>query len=112
MVKNPPAIQEVPVQFLGQEDPLEKKMATISSILAWEISWTEETGGLQSTRSQGIKHDLATKPLLPFIVCVHTQLCPALATSWTVAGQAPLSMGFSPGKNTEAGCHFLLQGIF
>ena len=46
MVKNPPAMQETRVQSLGREDPLEKKMATHSSILAWEIPWTEESGGL------------------------------------------------------------------
>ena len=46
MVKNPPAMQEMRVQSLGREDPLEKKMATHSSILAWEIPWTEESGGL------------------------------------------------------------------
>ena len=46
LVKNPPAIQETPVEFLGWEDPLEKEMATLSSILAWEIPWTEEPGGL------------------------------------------------------------------
>ena len=48
MVKNLPAIQETRVQSLGQEDPLEKGMATHSSILAWKIPWTEESGGLQS----------------------------------------------------------------
>ena len=48
MVKNPPAIQETWVQFLGQEDPLKKGMAIHSSILAWRIPWTEEPGGLQS----------------------------------------------------------------
>ena len=48
MVKNLPAMQESQVQPLGQEDPLEKEMATHSSILAWEMSWTEEAGGLQS----------------------------------------------------------------
>ena len=48
-VKNPPAVQEMPVQSLGREDPLEKEMATHSSILAWETPWTEELGGLQST---------------------------------------------------------------
>jgi len=47
-VKNLPAIQETWVQSLGQEDPLEKGIATHSSILAWEIPWTEEPGGLQS----------------------------------------------------------------
>ena len=45
-VKNLPAMQEIWVQFLGQEDPLEKGMATHSSILAWRIPWTEETGRL------------------------------------------------------------------
>ena len=52
MVKNPPAMQETRVQSLHQEDPLEKKVATCSSILAWEIPWTEEPGGLQSIESQ------------------------------------------------------------
>ena len=46
MVKNVPAMKETQVQSLGQEDPLEKEMATHSSILAWEIPWTEEPGGL------------------------------------------------------------------
>ena len=46
MVKNPPAMQETWVQFLSWEDPLEKEMATHSSILTWEIPWTEETGGV------------------------------------------------------------------
>ena len=46
MVKNPPAIQETQVQSLGQEDPLEKGMATHSSILTWRIPWTEEPGRL------------------------------------------------------------------
>ena len=52
MVKNPPAKQETWVQFLGQEDPLEKEMAIHSSILAWRIPWTEEPCGLQSMGSQ------------------------------------------------------------
>ena len=46
LVKNLPAMQETQVQFLGQEDPLEKEMATHSSILAWRIPWTEEPGRL------------------------------------------------------------------
>ena len=49
MVKNPPAMPETRVQSLGCEDPLEKRMATHSSILAGEIPWTEEPGRLQST---------------------------------------------------------------
>ena len=48
VVKNPPAMQETWVRSLGQEDPLEKEMATHSSILAWETPWTEEPGALQS----------------------------------------------------------------
>ena len=48
MVKNPPAVQETLVPSLGWEDPLEKETATHSSILAWEIPWTEELGGIQS----------------------------------------------------------------
>ena len=48
VVKNLPAMQEMQVQFLGWEQPLEKDMATHSSILAWDIPWTKEPGGLQS----------------------------------------------------------------
>ena len=51
-VKHLPAMQETQVQSLGQEDPMEKEMATHSSILAWKILWTEEPGGLQSMGSQ------------------------------------------------------------
>ena len=50
-VKNPPAMQEIQVQSLGGEDPLEEKMTSHSSILAWEIPWTKETGRLQSLES-------------------------------------------------------------
>ena len=52
LVKNLPAMQQTCVQFLGQEDLLEKEMATHSSVPAWRISWTEEPGGLQSMGSQ------------------------------------------------------------
>ena len=52
-----PAMWETPVQSLGQEDPLEKEMATHSNILAWRIPWTEEPGKLQSTWLQRIRHD-------------------------------------------------------
>ena len=51
-------------QFLSQEDPLEEGMATHSSILAWRIPWTEEPGGLQSTGSQTVRHDLAQASLV------------------------------------------------
>ena len=56
-LKRLPEMQETWVQFLGQEDPLEKEMATHSSILAWRIPWTEEPGGLQSMGSQRFGHD-------------------------------------------------------
>ena len=52
MVKNLPAVQETQVQSLSRENPLEKEMATPSSILAWRIPWTEEPGRLQSMGSQ------------------------------------------------------------
>ena len=57
MVKNLSAVQETWVQSLNWEDPLEKEMATHSSILAWRIPWTEEASGLQSTGSQKVGHD-------------------------------------------------------
>ena len=57
MVKNLPAVQETQVQSLGREDPLEKEMATHSSILTWRILWREEPGGLQSMVSQRVEHD-------------------------------------------------------
>ena len=57
MVMNPPATQETQVRSVGREDPLEKEMATHSSILAWRIPWTEEPGGLQSMESQRVRHN-------------------------------------------------------
>ena len=56
MVKRLPTMQETQVQSLGQEDPLEKEMATHSSILAWKIPWTEKPGTLQSMGSQRARH--------------------------------------------------------
>ena len=57
MVKTLPAMQETQIQSLDWEDPLEKRMATHSSILAWRIPWTGEPGGLQSTASQRVGHN-------------------------------------------------------
>ena len=54
MLKNLPAMQEIWVQSLGQDDPLEKEMATHSSILAWRSLWAEEPGGLQSLGLQRV----------------------------------------------------------
>ena len=57
LVKNPPAMRETWVRSLGQKDPLEEGVATHSSILAWRIPWTEESGGLQSMGSQRVGHN-------------------------------------------------------
>ena len=69
MVKNLPKMQETWVRSLDQEDLLEKGMATYSSVLAWRIPWTEESGGLQSLGSQGIGRDCVTE---------HAQVCPSV----------------------------------
>ena len=61
VVKNPLAMQEMQVRFLSKGDFLEREMTTHSSSLAWEITWTEEPGGLQSMGSQRVGNDLATK---------------------------------------------------
>ena len=57
-------MQETWVRFLGLEDPLEKEMATHSSILAWKIPWTEEPGGLQSMGSQRVGHESGTYSMM------------------------------------------------
>ena len=57
IVKNLPAMQETQIQSLGWEDPLEKELATHSSVLAWRSPWTEEFGRLQSKGSQRVRHD-------------------------------------------------------
>ena len=57
LVSNLPAVQEIQIRSLGREDPLEKEMATHSSILTWRIPWTEEPGRLQSTGLQRVGHD-------------------------------------------------------
>ena len=57
VIKNLPAKQEMPVQSLGQEYPLDKEMATHSSILAWELPWTKEPGGLQCMGLQTVRWD-------------------------------------------------------
>ena len=72
-VKNLPAMQETWVRSLGQEDPLEKGMATHTSILAWKIPWTEEPGGLQPIASQRVGHKSA---------CTHTLGSNIVNESW------------------------------
>ena len=69
IVENLPALWETQVRSLGGEDPLEKGMATHSSILAWRIPWTEEPGGLQSMRLQRVD---TTERLTPFTAFTFT----------------------------------------
>ena len=69
MVKNPPAMQETQVRSMGREDPLEKRMATHSSILAWRIPLTEEPGGLQS---MGLKSQINTMQVVYPLICEWT----------------------------------------
>ena len=66
-IKNLSAMQETIVQSLGQEDPLKKEMATHSSILPWEIQWTEEPGRLRFMRLQRFGHDLANEQQQQFV---------------------------------------------
>ena len=90
-------MRETWVQSLGREDPLEKEMATHSSILAWRIPWTEEPGGLQSTGWQrvGRLSDFTHFTRPPYLLlCSTAKLC-LFVTPWTAAHQAPLSVGFS-----------------
>ena len=77
MVKNLPAMQENWVQSMDQEDPLEKGMATHSSILTWKIPWTEEPGRLQFTGLQKVRHGLVTNTF----TYVHS----LLLLKWSIA---------------------------
>ena len=75
MVENLPAVQKTWVRSLGQEDPLEKGMATHSSILAWRIPWTEKPGQLQSMGLQRVKQDCATNSFTSLCVFGHVLIC-------------------------------------
>ena len=75
-VKNLPAMQETQVQSLGQEDPLEKEMATYSSTLAWKNPWTEEPCRLQSMGSQRVRHDFKTSDIVFFVLNLYLLLSP------------------------------------
>ena len=97
-VKNLPAVWKNQVQFLDQEDPLEKKMTTHSGILAWEIPWTDEPGGPQST---GHKELDTTEQLTlshwlvahyPVHVCVHDQFSLVTQSSPTLCDPMECSM--------------------
>ena len=118
MVKNLPAMPETWVRSLGRVDPLERAIATHSSILAWSIPWTEEPGGLQSTGSQRVGHDWVTKtntlrPTLQiwsntdaakagFLVEMWSLDAPRLQHSDRQAGTGGLLKGDSPCKRWRA----------
>ena len=80
MVKNLPIIQDTWVLSLGQEDPLEEKMAADYSILAWRTAWTEEPSRLQSMGSQRVRHDWATNTFRFVIAFLPRSKC--LLISW------------------------------
>ena len=77
MVKRLPAKQDMPVQSLGREDPLQKEMATHSSTLAWKIPWMEEPAGVakSQTRRSDFTFTLSSKRLSPGAVCTSAILC-------------------------------------
>ena len=74
-VMNLPAMQKTQVWSLGQEDPLEKGIASHSIIFAWEIPWTEEPGGLQSTGSKSVRRDWETIIFFHVYICIASSLC-------------------------------------
>ena len=74
MVKNLPAVPETQVQSLGQKDPLKKGMATHSSILAWEIPWTEEPGRLQSLGSQESQTQLRAHTFISLFIFGYAEI--------------------------------------
>ena len=96
VVKNLPATHEIRVWYLGQEDLLEKGMATHSSILAWRIPWTEEPGGLQSMGLQRVRHDWVTNThtmnLVQFSSVQSLSRVWLFVTPWIAARQASLSI--------------------
>ena len=92
-------MQEMQVQSLSQEDPLEKEIATHSSILAWEIPWTEESGELQFMGLQGIGHDLMTS-----LVAQTVKRLPAMQETrvWSLGREDPLEKEMATHSSTLA----------
>ena len=101
MVKNLPAMWEIWVWSLGQEDPLEKGIATHISILTWRIPWTDELCGLQSKGWQRVGHDWATNI---FFLSTLVKFCKASGYQKLILGAFLLSLSFFP--------QFLLFGCF
>ena len=99
-VKNPPAVQETRVRFLGQEDPLEKEMATHSSILAWRVPWTAEPGRIHTVHGIiRVGHDLVTKPP-PCCGIVRLQ-CSCLSATPQLVSVFPVNPMLSAARDTS-----------
>ena len=119
VVKNLPTSAEMQAGSLGQKSPLEEKMTTCSSILAWRIPWTEDPGELQSLGLQTVRHGEHTHtytcytPLRTEVGAWKWKRSGSVvsdsATWWTVLYQAPLSMGFSR-QEYWSGLPFLSPG--
>ena len=109
------------IRFLGQEDPLEKEMATHSSILAWRIPWLEEPGGLQSTESQTVGHHWATwlhfKHLSRLYSCTQQErrgerLClPHLIQRHRVRSELPIQMALQDSSTRHSRNNFTLNQV-
>ena len=112
MLKNMPAIQETWVWSL-QADPLEKEMATHSSILAWRIPWTEEPGGLQSMWSQRVRHNWVTNTFRAFqeVIKVTWVIC---MRPWSNKIDIPIRGRNSKNVHTQRKTHLRTQseGIY
>ena len=119
-LKNLPTMQETQVWFLDREDALEKRTATHSNILAGEIPWTEEPGGLQSMGSKGVGCDLVTNTFIFSDLCskpgeskgLVARLC---LTLFSLVGCSPPGSsvhGILQAQILEWVCHSLLQRIF
>ena len=102
--------QEVQVQSLGWEDPLEKEIVAHSSILAWRIPWTEQPGGLWSMGLQRVRH--AEHRHHMYVCRALSLLWPTLCDPTDCSPPGSSAHGDYPGQNTGVGCHALLQGIF
>ena len=105
------ALQEMRVKSLGQEDPLEKGMATHSSILSWRIPWTAEPGGLQSMGLQRVRHDWVTNTSFHSIlsVCFNFILCMFWTQElWMVLGEQTVEREAGRGdRHNPLSDHFL-----
>ena len=100
MVKNLPVMQEMQVQSLGWEDPLEKEMATYSGILAWKIPWTGEPDGLQSMGSQRVGHDWVTNTFtLTYFANIASQSLVLFYSFYSMLGLPGSSEGKASASN-------------